>query len=326
MIGDDCTATGAEAEVGREAADIIWVVDNSGSMAVEAAAVQDNMNRFATSLIDEGIDVHLALISSSQMADMAMACPPLDFVCLLAFIASGFNFGVCIDAPFGSGMCPADSNPPNFLHLDIPVGSSNGLQLAMDQYPQYASILRPNTKKHFVIITDDESDVPAATFTTWADGLDPALFGGGWFFHGVYSMTMCPDAAQVGTVYEQLVTQTAGVSGDLCLQEFDPVFDALAAGVVQQAEIACDWPIPQPPPGQTLNKELVNVQYTQPDGTVVSLSKIPEGEQCDGREGWHYDNEETPTQVLSCPAACERFRTAGGRVDVLFGCNTHVLE
>ena len=50
QFGDGtCTATGAEAEVGLEGADLIWIVDNSCSMAVEAAAVQDNMNRFATS-------------------------------------------------------------------------------------------------------------------------------------------------------------------------------------------------------------------------------------------------------------------------------------
>ena len=76
-IGDECIATGAEAEVGREPADIVWLVDNSCSMAVEAVAVQTNMNRFAQQLLDNGIDVHLVLISSASTGyQMNAACPP----------------------------------------------------------------------------------------------------------------------------------------------------------------------------------------------------------------------------------------------------------
>jgi hypothetical protein len=319
-----CSATGAEAEVTLQGADLIWVVDNSCSMAIENAAVQANMNRFATTLFDNGVDVQLALISASGIAP-AMMCPPDDLLCQVLAGVGGLG-GICIGAPFGSGMCPGDSNPPNFLHVDFPVGSNNALQLMMDLYPQYSSILRPGTKKHFVVVTDDNSQVPAATFSQWADSLDPALFSEGWFFHGVFSLSQCLDAAAIGSVYSELVNQTSGVAGDLCLQQFDPVFDALAVDVVEKAELACQWPIPPPPPGEVLDKSLVNVQYTQPDGTVVPLAKIPEGQECEDREGWFYDDESEPSQVLSCPAACERFQEMGGKVDVLFGCVTQVLE
>jgi hypothetical protein len=138
--------------------------------------------------------------------------------------------------------------------------------------------------------------------------------------------TDCPDAAEVGTVHQELVTQTQGVAGDLCLQQFDPVFDELAMNVVTNAEVACDWAIPPPPPGKSLDKEKINVKFTQTDGTVVDLGRIPPGEACDGREGWHYDDEAAPTTVISCPASCDRFRSGGGKVDVLFGCKTVVVQ
>jgi len=323
---DNCAADGAEAEVGLQGADIIWVVDNSCSMAVEAAAVQANMNSFMTSLIDRGIDARVVLISSSnQDTSMQVMCAPSDFVCNLMNLGGGFDYGVCIAAPFGSGMCPDDSNPPNFQHLNQSVGSRNALQMAVDLYPQYAATLRPNAVKHFAVITDDESDMAAADFTARVNALDPVMFSE-WVFHAIYSKTQCPDAARVGTVYDQLVTQTMGVSGDLCLQQFDPVFQAMAVDVAEKADIACDWPIPEPPDGQFLDLNKVNVEYTTPDGTTVGLARIPDGEDCGGREGWSYDDPANPTKVVSCPTSCDGFQDTGGRVDVLFGCDSVLVE
>jgi hypothetical protein len=322
----ECAATAAEAVVGREPADIVWIVDNSCSMAIEAVAVQTNMNRFAQKLVDSGIDVNLVLISSANTAyQMNAACPPDDLACAITMLVSAFvDFGVCIGAPFGSGMCPNDSKPPNFLHLPYPVGSTNGLQMALDLYPEYKSMMRPNASKHFAIVTDDNSDVNAATFTDRVNALDPALFAE-WKYHGIFTFTDCPDSAEVGTVHQELVTQTGGVSGDLCTQMFDPVFDNLAMNVVTQAEVACDWAIPPAPQGMSLDSNKINVNFTQPDNTKVPLGRIPTGEMCDGREGWYYDNDAAPTKVLSCPASCDRFKATGGKVDVLFGCTSVVV-
>jgi hypothetical protein len=130
----------------------------------------------------------------------------------------------------------------------------------------------------------------------------------------------------VSPVHHALVEQTGGVSGDLCTQMFDPVFDELAMDVVTTAEIACDWPIPAPPAGQTLDRDKINVKFTQPDGAEVSLGRIPPGEECGDREGWRYDNDDAPTKVISCPASCQRFQASGGKVDVLFGCAVVLVE
>jgi hypothetical protein len=324
--GDECAATAAEAEVGREGADIVWIVDNSCSMMAEAVAVQTNMNRFAMTLIERGVDVNLVLISSANTSYQNPNCPPDDAVCLLLGLIGAFtDFGVCIGAPFGSGMCPNDSKPPNFLHLPLPVGSTNGLQMATDLYPMYSHMMRPNTSKHFAIVTDDNSDVSAADFTARVAALDPTLFAQ-WRYHGIFAFTQCQEAAAVSAVHQELVTQTGGVAGDLCTQTFDPVFEELAMDVVTKAAVACDWAIPEPPVGETLDRDKINVKYTQPDGTEVPLGRIPLGEECGAREGWHYDNDDAPTKVISCPASCQRFQASGGKVDVLFGCAAVLVE
>ena len=50
-----------------------------------------------------------------------------------------------------------------------------------------------------------------------------------------------------GVPYRELVQQTGGEMGDLCLQDFDPVFDVLAGAVVESATLSCEWAIPEPP-------------------------------------------------------------------------------
>jgi hypothetical protein len=322
----DCKAESEAAEVNRQGADIVWVVDNSCSMADEAEAVRTNMNRFAQKLIDEGVDVRLVLISATSDGSMPMLCPDGDWQCLLNQALSGLNFGICIDAPFGSGMCPADSKAPNYLHVPNTVGSWDALVQIINSYPMYSSMMRPDAAKHFVVVTDDEStQMDAATFTTSVAGLDPTLFAT-WKMNAIYAQSMCPAAAAVGNVYKTLIDQTGGVGSDLCSQDFDPVFDALAQHVAQTAEIACDFPIPPAPAGQTLDPRKVNVRFTSPAGAAVDVAKIPEGEDCNGREGWYYDNDQTPTKVISCEASCTSFRSSGGRVEVLFGCDSVVVE
>lgn len=219
------------------AADMIWVLDNSCSMAVEAAAVQEGMNGFAAALTDRGVDVNVVLISSAMVA-ADCACAPNDFVCALNCLTMTMYFGACIDAPFGSGMCPDDSRPPSFLHLDVPVGSTDALQLVLSEYPNYAHMMRSGASKHFFVVSDDNSAMDAATFTAGVEALDPTLFDD-WTFHGVYSLTLCTDAAAVGAVYDELVAQTMGVSGDLCLQSFPPVFDAIVEAVANEAAGGC---------------------------------------------------------------------------------------
>lgn len=322
----DCKAESEAAEVNRQGADIIWVVDNSCSMADEAEAVRSNMNRFTQRLSDEGIDVHLVLISATSDGSMPMLCPDGDWMCLLNQALSGLNFGICIDAPFGSGMCPADSKAPNYLHVPNVVGSWDALVQIINSYPMYSSMMRPGAAKHFVVVTDDEStQMDAATFTQGVNGLDPTLFAS-WKMNAIYAMSMCPNAAAVGNVYKTLIDQTGGVGSDLCMTDFDPVFDVLAQHVAATAEIACDFPIPEPPAGQDLDPHKVNVRFTTPGGAAVDVAKIPEGETCDGREGWYYDNDAAPTKVISCEASCAGFRASGGKVEVLFGCSSIEVE
>jgi hypothetical protein len=177
----------------------------------------------------------------------------------------------------------------------------------------------------FVVVTDDDAtDGPhnsASAFMSAVPQLSSTQFAD-WAYSGIFCYTECEQAAAMGQVHRALVEQTGGVSGDLCLQDFAPVFDELAQAIVSGAELDCDWAIPEPPTGETLDFGSVNVRYTNVSGFGTLLGKVPSEVECpDFDNGWYYDDPVNPTRILACPETCSEIRTRGVKnVEVLFGC------
>jgi hypothetical protein len=142
---------------------------------------------------------------------------------------------------------------------------------------------------------------------------------------GIYCFSQCPDAAEIGTVYNDLVKQTMGVAGDLCLQDFAPVFDTLAKAVISASGIECTWNIPPAPAGQTFNRQQVNVQYAKQGTAAQSVGQVSGQAACGMRSGWYYDDATNPTRILVCPATCGDLQNdPQAKLDVLFGCDTQL--
>ena len=138
------------------------------------------------------------------------------------------------------------------------VGSHDALNLLINRYGEYKSMLRPDASKTFVVVTDDEATDPpnnsAAAFSASVAALDPVMFKK-WTLSGVYCMTPCLNCAGIGSVYEQLRQQTGGVSGDMCTTDFAPVFKALAQAVITGSKLSCEWTIPPPPAGRDVRPQ-----------------------------------------------------------------------
>jgi hypothetical protein len=146
-----------------------------------------------------------------------------------------------------------------------------------------------------------------------------------WRYSAIYSFSACGIGNDVGTVHAELVKRTSGVAGDLCLQDFKPVFDDLAKQVVDVVTLACDWQIPPPPTGETFAPGKTNVQLTL-DSKLEQLGKAQTATDCGTRDGWYYDDEAAPKQVVACPSTCARIQAArDANVDVLFGCDTMTI-
>ncbi len=301
-----------EADLGPRPQDIIFAVDTSASMIQEAGFVQQQMNSFSIQIDAAQVDARIILLS-----DYSFLISP----------------GVCIDPPLGSGGCPTmDSNPPDFLHVpDSGVGSSDALLRLIELYPGYAPLLRPNALTHVVVVTDDNSSLSADDFTDQFSGLAEHL--GNFVFHGIVSSldpdgpacgSCCALGASQGTVYQELISVTGGVEGNLCDQEFQPVFGAVAQQVIGGASLACNYQIPDPPDGEVFDQDEVNVEFEDSDGVPLPIGRVDSEAACAGvTHGWYYDDPVDPTRIIVCPQTCDTIRDfEAGKVAIKFGCET----
>lgn len=301
MVTDDCAATMATATdmTTIVPADIIFAIDSSRSMNAEIEFVQMYMNEFSAQITSAGIDVRVILLGDPN--------------------------AICIGAPLGSGTCPDDSNPPAYVHVNQGVSSNDGLNVIIDSYPTWSQHLRPEATKSFVIVTDDDAtDAPndsAQAFVDAVTALDATMFQK-FTFNGVYCFTKCGmDAASIGNVYIDLVAMTQGTGGDLCLQDFQPVFDRLAEQIVETSgtEITCEWEFPAPPTGQSFATDLVAVERTV-GGAKTPLTRVNTAAEC-AAGGYYFDSLFNPTRIIACPSTCTELQDqVGGQVDVTFGC------
>lgn len=297
---DACDAVSQEASTQARPVDIIWAVDTSPSMNAEKQGVRDNLNVFAQQIGAANIDVHVVLIAE-----------PIN------------EGGMCVDAPLGSGSCPNDHNPPKYHHEPDWVGSHNALGRFLYELKDYKVALRENSIKYFAVVTDDDAEIDAATFSSQIASLEGGIVKD-WKMFGMF----CANKDS-GQVYTTLVNQTGGVFVELCSASpnFQSVFDELANEVIENKTLDCGWAIPEPPADQEFNKDKVNVEYTPGGGGASqSLYYVGDASQCSAQGGWYYDNTSAPTRIEVCPATCDEIQNdLSGKIDILFGCLTESL-
>ncbi len=299
--GGECQAVSQQAELGAKPVDIIWAVDTSGSMKVEQKAVEQNLNGFAQQIAAAGVDVRVVLISDPK--------------------------AMCIGAPLGKGGCPGGSKAPSFLHVEKYVGSHSALSAMVGYHSSYSQVLRPNSVKYFTVVTDDNTEPGNVNSATEFSNKVAALGISDWKFFGIFCTGGCSsNCVAVGKTYANLVSQTGGKAGDLCggnLTGFKPVFDSLAASVIENKTLDCSWEIPPPPEGQAFDKERLNVRFTSGSGTLTDIYAVGDPSQCGAAGGWFYDNPVSPTRIEVCPSTCQALQSdSAGKIDILFGCVT----
>jgi hypothetical protein len=142
------------------------------------------------------------------------------------------------------------------------------------------------------------------------------------------------NSTRPGAVWKDIVDKTGGVHGDICAcgdaaaceQTFQRVFTDLATRIVQSSQpIDCEWDIPDPPPGETLDPKKVNVDFIdQVAGTKETIYHVNDATQCDATlGGWYYDDNAAPTRVIACPQSCTKIKAAAqAKLEVVFGCAT----
>lgn len=199
-------------------ADVIFVIDTSGSMDEEAAAFQNSVNQLAAAAEQNLIDLSVVLIAGTE---------------------------VCVPPPLGSGNCASDKNLPRYRHIITSVGSNDALIVLINTYPLWAASLRPGATRAIVVISDDDSDMSANQFESMLLSRDAGFAN--YRFHGaVADFVISPTdqcflsgrGAAAGTVYLDLITRTGGTFTNLCAGgssggQVDAAILAISADVIE---------------------------------------------------------------------------------------------
>jgi hypothetical protein len=324
-VGTSMTAPPA----GKAKVDIVWVVDASGSMLDEQMKIGANLTDFAEKISTANIDVHIVMMTASAAIPVICPVTPAD--------------------PLSGTKLAGD---PRYKFIQSNVDSHNALDVAVDNYSMYSSFLRPDAATHFVIVTDDESTyrglgTPAARAMGFQTDMTMRL-GKSFFLHTISSEgpTACHDpncmpdtstgicafvmlgcgAAAPGDTYYAVAHATQGLTASICQSDWHSIFDPLSAAVIASAPLPCNYQIPPPPSGSSLDPSKVNVRYRPASGAAEQLfGKAANATACANAAGWYYDDESAPKQVLLCPTACTSV-AAGGTLNIAFGCETVVLQ
>ena len=177
----------------QSALDLVWVIDNSGSMSDNIAQVRNNFESFVTS-VSTRIDIKIILLSASQG-----------------------SFGLTL---------PASAVAAGGVQINRGVGSHDGAQLAASSL--VTPYFRPNVPHAYVFVTDDDSTrMSGSEFlkATALIGQTPKVFS----FRGINQSFFgnCKIAA-VGQQYAVMEQGSGGQAFDICLPDWAPSFSTLA--------------------------------------------------------------------------------------------------
>jgi hypothetical protein len=93
---------------------------------------------------------------------------------------------------------------------------------------------------------------------------------------------------------------------------------------IRAARLACEFQLPKPTSGSTLDIHQVNVEL-KTDSMMSELFYVkPDG--CTGApDEWHYDQEPAATKLVACPKTCDSLKMQkNAQVSVKLGCAPHI--
>lgn len=266
-------------------------------------------------------------------------------------VANGVNLGGCVAIYDTHCVNEYSCNPMDYAAPAVDFSALNGaagaltgsitmvtpgggtptapaLQGAIDHAAAYAAA-NPTHKVVTVLATDglptscSPTDIPSIAQIAQAG----AAGGVQTFVIGVFSgndqtakMNLDAIASAGGTMSAFFIDANQNVT-----QAF---IDAMNA--IRGTKLACEYLIPDPPPGEKLDYSKVNVEYTAPNSNMPeTIYYVADAASCDPMTGgWYYDADPakggTPTKIVMCKETCDSFGALGGQVDIKLGCQTEI--
>ncbi len=299
---NECVSVTQMAEVEERPGDLIMIADPEADQILLHNAVVNLLPQ----LDSEGVtDARVILIAGDP--------PP-----------AGSDPRVLPKFDCGEWLCRGATEFPFFRHIHADIGPDTVLADLLALSDEWEPFMRTTTWKHLWISSSrgDDTEIPAeefaATFSAFGESFERFTF----------NAVITPPSGDAGQVasgaFESLATTTSGAyavsgtDGDVYSQFVESVSERLKG-----APLSCVYEIPEPPAGQTLAADKVNVEYD--DGTTNrTIGFVEDAADCDTTgTGWYYDDPDAPTSIHVCPFNCDVFnelQTAS--IDIVFGCDT----
>jgi len=372
-----CAAVSQEADLVSRPVDIIFVIDNSGSMGDEIEDVEVQINQNFANILDS-------------------AMPAIDYRVIMVSEFGDFDGpeSICVSAPLGGipdtdmdGHCDSIPGQPvetaNFFHHSVAVSSHNALCRLLEMYDSpdednlhpngYQDLLREEAFKFFVVITDDGVSC-SYNGTSYSDGdnvnggnqvatdwdtallaLNPTQFGTAmerdYQFWSIISQqeymvsgmnplgqpvpftepitsALCSSSlnpnkpagagnpVDAGTGYQGLSILTEGYRFPTCALDYTDMFTLMAQGVIDGAQVACEFEVPEPPAGEQLDLETVTVVYTSNGTEVATYTQVADATACTPNSFYLANNT-----ITLCPGACTTIQAdENAKIDLRFDC------
>lgn len=319
-------------------ADLVFVVDNSGSMTEEIAAIEATINTNLVNALDSsGVDYQVIMVTEHGSGSLSL----------------------CVQPPLsGTANCngvPVEI-PDQFAAYDVNVQSHDALCILLDTlydanppdawglHPGgWGPVLRPEALKVFIPATDDGTNCTqagtvyndlntpeggVAVGTSWDQALlalAPSQFGDAterrYVVHSIIGIAAsdspgdghpptdpivtggCPTSVDIGSGYQALSRGTGGLRFSSCdVNNYGAYFDTIAQDVLARVtEGACTYDLPTPPAGQTLDLTQMRAQLTNPMGALVDFTLVDSVDACADSETSFYVEGGA---VQLCPQTC----------------------
>jgi hypothetical protein len=349
--GRACIAQEVRAEMIKRPIDVLFVIDNSASMVEEIVEVESEINvNFANIIEGAGVDYRVIVLSGHGLNTNQR-------ICIAAPLSGAATCAPPPTAPVESARffhhsTWVDSNQP-WCQLLTSFGAADELGV----HPEgYGVLLREDAFKVIVVITDDRPFCVYGA-NTLSDSFDPenaaaefeaALFGRSpqfgtaakrnYVFHTIAGMNWAnvndrslahaPDAPLVGDRcgdevmsealgYQALSRLTGGLRYPSCSPSFTTIFNEIAKGVIEGAQLPCHYELPPPPAGATLDLATVVPTFaSEPSAAPVDFRQVASEEACLVNDFYIAGGE-----ITLCPDTCAFVKDAtAGYMKIKYGC------
>jgi hypothetical protein len=310
-----CATVSSVGNLARKPIDIIFVIDNSGSMTDEIEAVQANLDTaFAQIIGASNLDYRIIMLS--------------------AFGSAAATQSICIAAPLSGDSCVpplprSPTNGPRYFHYPLEIGSRDSFSRILGSYDGWSGWLRPGAAKIFVEITDDnDNQMPFTAFDAALRARSTAHFGTesnrNYVFHAITGLApkanpveaylptepivpardKCPTSENSGTSYQELARLTGGLRFPICdPSKFSTVFTVIAKGIVTGAQVACELDVPPVEAPAAIDFSSVRVEYQPSTGAPPqTFTQAADAASCG--PGRFYIGA-GGTRVILCPETCQ---------------------